>query len=193
MRVPTLERRFLIITLVAAGLTVSGTVHADTIRISTVEALWSGPSSGELFRVDLGVNPGAVLTGQQSIFSDGSLRAVVTFDAILAGHQTGNLRATFQWPEGWPLPLSNLTQDANFPGADIVTFGLDFPIVYHPVPVTLTLSVPGGVIEGPSSFTFSVVQPAPEPASVALCGAALVAAMLARRRMRARGSPDDAR
>lgn len=186
MRLPTLGRPIHILALVATSVMLTGRAHADPIHIATVEALWSRHPDG-LATVDLGTNPNAVLAGQQVPFDDGSVRAVITFDAILAGRQSGILRATFDWPEGWAPPFSFLVQEAAFPAADIVAFGMDFPIVYHPVPVTLTLSVPGvpgGGIVGPSTFTFNVVQPVPEPTSIALWGTGLVTAMLVRRRRR---------
>jgi hypothetical protein len=71
----------------------------------------------------------------------------------------------------------------------MLVFGMDFPILYRPVPLTLTLSVPGvagGGISGPSTFAFTVVQPVPEPASLAVCATGLVTATLVRRRKRVR-------
>jgi hypothetical protein len=141
--------------------------------------------------VDLPSNPGAILAGHP-IQIDSEVRAFVAFNVILAGRQSGIMRGTFDWPEGWKRPFSFLVQEAHFDipgGADVTGFGMDFPIVYHPVPVTLTLSVPGepgGGIIGPSSVTFSVVQPVPEPTSMALFGTGLGFAIL-RKLRRKRG------
>jgi hypothetical protein len=186
MRLPTLGRRIHILTLAATSVIVAGSAHADPIQIATVQAVWSRAPEG-LTTVDLGANPSAVLAGAPVSHDDGSVRAHVSFFTILAARQAGILRASFDWPEGWAPPFSFLVQQGPVDGADMIVFGMDFPIVYHPVPVELTLSVPGvpgGGIIGPSTFTFSVVQPVPEPTSIALWGTGLVAAMLVRRRRR---------
>jgi PEP-CTERM motif len=181
MQLPTLGRRVLFLALVSACVLLSSRANADPIRVATIEALW-GETFQSFVKVDLPANPGAILVGNQ-VQVQSEIRAVVTFNAVLAGRQSGILRATFDWPEGWDPPFSNLVQDSlDIPGgADIIVFGMDFPIVYHPVPVTLTLSVPGepgGGIIGPSTVTFSVVQPTPEPTSMALFGTGLGVAML---------------
>jgi len=150
----------------------SGTAQADPIRITTVKA-FSGSSPGEISTVDLAESPGAILGGQQVDFGT-TVRAVVTFEAILNGRQSGILRETFEWPKGWEPPFSNLVHQGPVDGADAIVFGMDFPLVYHPVPVTLTLSVPGepgGGIIGPDRFRFSVMQPTPEPSAITLFGA----------------------
>jgi hypothetical protein len=184
MPLPTLERRVLFLALVLVCVPLSGRANADPIRVATIEALWIPTNDPEgLVKVDLPTNPGAVLAGQQ-IQIESQVRAFVSFDAVLAGRQSGILRATFDWPEGWAPPFSFLVQEGRFDfpgGADIISFGMDFPIVHHPVPVTLTLSVPGepgGGIIGPRTVTFSVVQPVPEPTSMALFGTGLGFAIL---------------
>jgi hypothetical protein len=149
------------------------TARADPIRITTVE-VFSSSSPGEISTIDLAENPGAIVPGQQVGFGQ-TVRAVVTFNAILMGRQSGTLRETFEWPTGWAPPFSHLVQEGPVDGADAIIFGMDFPLVYHPVPITLTLSVPGepgGGIIGPSRFTFSVMQATPEPRSIGLVGVA---------------------
>ena len=183
MELPRVWRCARMLCVAAVFVMMAGGAYADPIRIATVQALWSAGPSGEVVVVDLASNPGVILTGQQVDFGP-EVRAVVTFEAILAGRQSGSLIMTFDWPEGWAPPFSHVTQEAVIDGADVIVFGMDFPILYQPVPLTLTLSAsgePGGGIEGPSTFTFSVVQPTPEPATALLCGSALAAIMVRRR------------
>jgi hypothetical protein len=161
----------------------AGNAHADPIHVATVQADWLINHGQQLMVVDLAENPDAVLAGQRLVFPEfgGAVRRFVGFDVILPFRQVGTLRRTFTWPAGWAPPFGFLDQQVRIDGTDLVGFSLDFPIVYHPVPVTLTLSqpgVPGGGIVGPSTFTFSVVSPTPEPPSIVLWLGALVAAIL---------------
>jgi len=77
--------------LITVCVILSGTAQADPIRITTVKA-FSGSSPGEISTVDLAESPGAILGGQQVDFGT-TVRAVVTFEAILNGRQSGILRA----------------------------------------------------------------------------------------------------
>jgi len=188
MQLPTLRRGVLFFSIVSVCVLLSARANADPIRVATIQATWIPRDDPDgLVNVDLPANPGAILAGQP-IQIESEIRAFVGFNVILAGRQSGVLRGTFDWPEGWKLPFDFLVQEARFDipgGADATGFGMDFPIVYHPVPVTLTLSVPGepgGGIIGPSRVTFSVVQPVPEPTSLALVGIGLGVAILRRKR-----------
>jgi len=164
---------------------------ADPVTLSGVQALWIEPS-GNLAVIDLLASPGAVLRGQEVDFGTES-RAVVSFDALVTGSPgegADTLRATFSLPSGSPPPFSNLVQQTSLfsvPGAYV--FGLDFPLLYHPVPMSLTLdllqsALPGRPVSS-TTVTFSVVQPVPEPSALALCAIGLAALIVtARRRLR---------
>jgi len=185
MRMPTLDRRIHILMLFAASVMLARNAHADPIHVTTVQALWLD-NADELHVVDLAENPGAVLGGTRLVEPGPPpvVRRFVGFDVILPFRQTGTLRRTFIWPARWAPPFGFLDQQVQIDGFDVIGFGLDFPIVYHPVPVTMTLSqpgVPGGGIIGPSTFTFSVVSPTPEPPSIVLWLTGWLSAILVRR------------
>jgi hypothetical protein len=191
MRLPILGWGRRVLTIAAAILMTAGTATADPLIISSVNALYT-PVGGAFTSIDLAANLGAVLAGEQ-VYYGTVPRAVVTFEVFLPSMPAGNtLRATFQLPTSDQLPFSNLVQDAPIgaiPGGYV--FGMDFPLLYQPEPMSITLSnlhiIPGSppAAGSPESFTytFSVVQPVPEPASVLLCGAALGAALVNRRRL----------
>jgi len=182
MRLPTVGLRILKLAIFLS-IVVTGQAYADPIRVITVEAL-EPAGNGQITSIDLATNSGVILRGSQVSFGS-ELRSVVTFAAVLAGRQSGVLSETFDIPDDWARPFSNLTQTGSITGADVIVFGLDFPLLYHPVPVGLTLSVPGvpgGGVEGPHQFTFSVVQPTPEPATLVLLGTGTAAVLLRRRR-----------
>jgi uncharacterized protein YhhL (DUF1145 family) len=174
---------YVLVVLVAATWTVPAS--ADPITLSSVQALWIEPN-GELARVDLLASPGAILWGQEVDFGTES-RAVVSFDAFITGSPgegADTLRATFSLPSGSPPPFSNLVQQASLlsvPG--VYVFGLDFPLLYHPVPMSLTLDLLQGALPGrpvsSTTVTFSVVQPVPEPSALALVTLGLAVLVLA--------------
>jgi hypothetical protein len=161
---------------------------ADSVTLSGVQASSLEPS-GDVVFVDLLAFPGAVLHGQEVGFGTES-RAVVSFFASVTGslgEGADTLRATFSLPSGSPPPFSNLVQQASLfsvPGTYV--FGLDFPLLYHPVPSSLTLDLlqsasPGTPLSS-TTVTFSVVQPVPEPSGLALSGVGLAVLMFTWRR-----------
>jgi hypothetical protein len=189
MRPPILAFTRRILATFSVVLTLGGTAIAEPLTLSSVLALGETGPGGMV--VDLFASPGAVLTGTELSFGTVS-RAAVTFEALVAGSpgDAGDtLRATFQVPKG-DQPFSNLVQEigiTSVPGGYV--FGLDFPLLYHPVPMGLTLDflqasppLPGSPSQGQVvrsyTFTFSVVQPVPEPSSALLCSSGLPAVLL---------------
>jgi hypothetical protein len=186
-----------IVGMVVGAIMMSGSATAEPLSFSDVQALWL---RNGFFAVDLFGNP--VLAGTP-IEIDGVRRAAISFHVPIFGTlppgETDTLRFTFGLPTG-DRPFSNILQELTFSAADMpnaITGGMDFPILYHPERMTLTLDllrsspdfrIPGGPRAGElvDSFTysFSVVQPVPEPTSLWLLGSGLCAIVYSRRQRR---------
>jgi len=198
-----------ILAIVVAMLTVHGRASADPLTFYGVYAQWSDASAENLTTIDLFSNPGVVLSGQPVYFPElNRSLAFVGFDVPVTGlpGSTDTLRLTFQVPDVGQPPCCRLVQEVLIPSGFIQpgntyawAFSLSFPLVYRPVPVSLTVdllgSAPDFVIpSGPRAgqavdsytYTFSVMQPVPEPGTMLLLGAGLGAATLVARRRRQR-------
>jgi len=199
MRLPFVGRTRHIAGIVVGAMMMTGTAAADPLSFEDVRAIWT---RNGFFSVDLFASPDPVLVGTV-IEIEGVRRAVVSFYVPIVGTlppgETDTLRFTFGLPPG-DRPFSYTVQQLTFSGVDMpsaIIGGMDFPILYHRERMTLTLDllrsspdfrIPGGPRAGElvDSFTysFSVVQPVPEPASMLLLGSGLSAIVLARRRRR---------
>jgi hypothetical protein len=194
MRLPLVGWRRRILAILAAMLVGHGIASADPLTFYNV-------TNG---RVDLFSNPGVVLPGEV-VFVDGRDLSLVGFVVEVTGDLPNTtsdiLRLTFHVPdvagtccrpvqEGF-IPAGFL-QPGNTYG---YVFGLAFPLLYHPVPMGVTVDlldsapdfiIPSGPRAGEAvdsyTYTFSVVAPAPEPATMLLLLSGLGAAALDRRR-----------
>jgi hypothetical protein len=198
MQLPMFRRKHRILIIFAGVLTIAATTQAEPLTFGNVQALWTEPG-GQGVVVDLFATPGAVLRGEV-VEIDHVARAVVTFDISLFGRLspggTDTLRLTYQVPNINEPSFRNVVQEFGIsPGGVPATHvtGMDFPILYRPHPTSLTVDLlqnaPDFVIpSGPSAgeavnsytYTFSVVQPTPEPTSMLLLGSGLAALMLRR-------------
>lgn len=153
--------------------------------------------------VDLFALTPPVLQGEVITTHDVRRAAVVVgvpiFGTLQPG-ETDTLRVTWGHPAG-DRPFTFLVQELTFSATDMpdeVIFGSDYPILYHPklatMKVDLLRSAPDFLIPaGPRAgqlvdswtYSFSVAQPAPEPASMVLLGSGAAAIFAARRRRRA--------
>ena len=173
--------------------------QGDPLTFSNVRAVQSLPNNNAV-TTDLFASPGALLTnGTRVTF-------LIDVAGTLPPGVTDTLRLTFGLPAGltvisdYSIPVFGTV----YPPLTIVA-GFDFPTFYQPVPLTLTVdllnsnpdfTVPGGPNAGQRvnsyTYTFSVVQPVPEPATVFLLtvglGGVMASARSRRRgRSRARG------
>jgi len=172
--------------------TLTAPAWADPIMLSSVEAQWT-ERNGDFAVVDLLATPGAILRGEEVDFGTES-RAVVSFEALLTGslgEGADTLRFTYSLPSGSPPPFANLVQEiglVTIPGG--YRSALDFPLLYHAVPMSLTLDLlnggPAGRPVSSTTLTFSVVQPVPEPSALSLVTFGVAALVVtAGRRVRA--------
>jgi len=189
------------ITLAAVAMVVllSATdARADSLTFSNVIAVQLSPDDPtKNINTDLFANPGAILTnGRQVSF-------FINVAGTLQVGATDTLRVTVGLPDG-----ATLVREISIPvfgsGYPPFTVGptFNFPTYYEPVPLTLTVDllnsdsdfvIPSGPNAGQRvnsyTYTFSVVQPVPEPATVLLLATGLggvMAAARGRRHKRAR-------
>lgn len=202
MVLPSFAANLRIVGIILTVLTSAGAAGADPLTFSNVQAIWSVPGSdGDVVTVNLFDHPGAVLSGQVVDFGPVN-RAVVSFNVFVSGSllrgASDVLRVTYHLPNIGPPPFSNLVQDGPIPFGDNVPpftmwFGMDFPLMYRPVPMSITVDllrtspdfvIPSGPRAGTlvdsQTYTFSVVQPVPEPTSILLLGTGVITAMLRR-------------
>jgi len=183
MRLPQVGYRLAGCALALAIVACADGASADPVSIDTLQALWTTPA-GKFKSVDLIANPGAILQGQVVDFG-GFSKPVVSFELGLSTRSSpGALTITLLLPPGSEAPLSNNPQIVPLAGpTDLYVFGFDFPTFYTPKPMSLefdSLGVPGG-LAGMTKFSFSVVQPVPEPGTVLLLGTGLGSLWLRRR------------
>ena len=159
--------------------------RADPLTFANVRAFQLDPLDvTHSFSTDLFAMPGAVLTRGTIV------TLFIDVAGILPPGATDALRLTYQQPGG----VGTVVQEYGIPvfGDVLPPFtlvtGLNFPVFYHPVPVELTVDllgsspdyvIPGGPMAGQLvdsyTFSFSVVQPVPEPATVVLVATGVTA------------------
>jgi len=175
----------LVLSLAAFTLLTPSSGRADPLTFANVRASQLDPLDvTHSFLTDLFAMPGAVLTlgTHVTLFID--------IAGVLPPSATDALRLTYRQPGG----VGTVVQEYGIPvfgdvlpPLTLVT-GLDFPVFYHPVPVELTVdllgsspdyAIPGGPLAGQLvdsyTFSFSVVQPVPEPATVVLLATGVAA------------------
>jgi hypothetical protein len=166
--------------------------RADPLTFSNVRAIQTSLSNpGVSVSTDLFANPGATLMNgtHVSIFIDvaGTLPAGTTNILRLTYVQAGSATVV----QEYSIPVFG-TVDPPF---TLVT-GMTFPAYYHAVPISLTVDIlgsspdfiiPGGPNAGQHvnsyTYTFNVVQPVPEPATLILLSTG-IAGFIARTRRR---------
>lgn len=203
MRLSIIGKGFGMLGMVLGVLTFTGRAAAEPLSFKDVQAAWV--VNQDFVTVDLFAIPPPVLTGNVSNFSDGGVvvrRPVVFFrvpvSGVLPPGGSDVLRLTFGLPPN-DHPFHHVVQEllieASHPLPEYFSLGMDYPILYHPSPMTVTVDllrsapdfvIPGGPRAGMAvdsyTYTFSVVQPVPEPTSIALFGTGI--AMAISRRLR---------
>jgi hypothetical protein len=143
---------------------------------------------------DLFSTPNAVLTNGTIVSFFIDVAGPPVGDALrLSYEQRGQLLAL----QEYAIPVFGTV----YPPFTLVT-GLDFPTFYHPVPVTLTVDllqsspdfvIPSGPLAGQAvdsyTYTFSVVQPVPEPSSLVLLTTGIAGMAVALRRRWRKAAP----
>jgi hypothetical protein len=165
----------------------AGAVRADPLLFSNVTALQNNGST----RVDLFSNPGTILIGPRISFLvdiTGTLPPSGTDMLIVTYSQAGQPSITqgFQIPFFGTIPppvtlIFSITPLASFQGTP-VTLTID---LVNSVPDFIIPSGPGaGVRVNSFSYTFSVADPVPEPATLSLLGAGITGLLAGHRKRR---------
>jgi PEP-CTERM motif-containing protein len=175
-------RILLLAIILGAAATVS---HADPLTFSNVIALQNGGNTS----INLAANPGVTLTGSQITFT-------IDVTGTLPPAGTDTLSVTFQDSQGglvvqqFSIPLFG---SVNPPFTLFVT--IDVPTLsFSAIPATLTVDLlnsnPDFVIPNTqtsvnsATFTFNVVQPVPEPATLTMFAGGISAVLFRIRKSR---------
>jgi hypothetical protein len=162
-------------------------IQADPLTFSNVRAVQLSPNDHTTnVTTDLFANPGASLTNGTTV------SFFIDVAGTLQPGATDTLRLTLVLADG-----STVVNDFSIPvfGTGVPPFtlvtGFDFPTYYQAVPLTLTVDllnsnpdfvIPSGMNAGQSvnsyTYTFSVVQPVPEPATILLLATGLGGVMV---------------
>jgi hypothetical protein len=149
---------------------------ADPLTFKNVVALQNNGAT----RIDLLSNPGVTLFGTQLTF-------LVDITGDLPPSGSSSLQITYTEAGSAPIVLTfQIPAFGIIPPPYTQLFTITSPgATIAGTPATLTISIPG---DGSRTYTFSVAQPVPEPASLALLGTGILGVWSKVRRRRRRSN-----